>query len=432
MWAIRRSIGHGLGLLLTIGSVYGIARSWIFDGFTHFLFDASVLGAYLGVAPRLLRPGAESGKAIRSWVIALSLLPLILILCSPFLDAQPIEVQLLGLRPAVLFLPLLLLGAMVSREDWSALAMWGAFTAIGAAVVMLGEYLWGVETFFPMNDASKIIYLSQDVGHSGEFRLPATFSSAHAYGGTMVAIVPLLLLLVESSGWRRLLAVMGLLAAVLGIFGCGARSPVLALGLVGVVVALRALRRPALRLAVLATALVAGVVVSREERFQRFETLSDEEYVETRVAGSVNMGLLDIFGEYPLGRGLGSAVGTSIPYFLMAEAKPQVGMESEYARIMIEQGVLGLVLWMSFAIWTLSRAPFRSQRLGGVADVGIWAFCAFSWGQGFIGTGFLASIPLTMVLLLYMGFLGSAMASESSPGVAPFVDPGRFVARQST
>src|SRR5262249_703196 len=163
------------------------------------------------------------------------------------------------------------------------------------------------------------------------------------------ALVPLLLLLVESGGWRRTLGVAALAAGVLGIFACGARSPVLSLGFVAISVGLRALSRPGMRAAVLITALVAGGVGSRETRFQRFETLWDAEYVQKRVSGSVNVGLVDILGEYPLGRGLGSAVGTSIPYFLMNEAKPQVGMESEYARIAVEQGLLGLVLWMSFA-----------------------------------------------------------------------------------
>src|SRR5690349_9757709 len=146
--AIRRSLGHGLGLLLAIGSVYGIARCWIFDGFTHFLFDASALGAYLGSAPRLLRGRDEKSRVVLSWVITLSALPIALILLSPFLDAQPVLVQLLGLRPALLFLPLLLLGVGVSKEDWTVLATWSAFVALGSALVTLGEYLWGVEAFF--------------------------------------------------------------------------------------------------------------------------------------------------------------------------------------------------------------------------------------------------------------------------------------------
>src|SRR4029453_9775092 len=59
--ATRRSLGHGLGLLLAIGSAYGIVRANVFDGFIHFLFDASVLGLYLGCGRRVL---AEAGVRI--------------------------------------------------------------------------------------------------------------------------------------------------------------------------------------------------------------------------------------------------------------------------------------------------------------------------------------------------------------------------------
>ena len=56
-WLTRRSVGDGLGLLLFIGSVYGLARCRVLDGFTHFWFDASSIGAYAALYSR-----ATSGK----------------------------------------------------------------------------------------------------------------------------------------------------------------------------------------------------------------------------------------------------------------------------------------------------------------------------------------------------------------------------------
>ena len=72
---IRRSFGDGLGLLLAIGSVYGIARCVIFDGFTHFLFDASVLGAYVGGVRRIHETGSFERTGLRSWLLLLGTLP---------------------------------------------------------------------------------------------------------------------------------------------------------------------------------------------------------------------------------------------------------------------------------------------------------------------------------------------------------------------
>ena len=89
-WLARRSLGHGLGLLLAIGSAYGMLRANVYDGVTHFLFDASVLGFYLGAGRRILEVRSEREAKLRLWVIGLCALPFVLILLSPFIDSQPV------------------------------------------------------------------------------------------------------------------------------------------------------------------------------------------------------------------------------------------------------------------------------------------------------------------------------------------------------
>jgi hypothetical protein len=81
-------------------------------------------------------------------------------------------------------------------------------------------------------------------------------------------------------------------------------------------------------------------------------------------------------------------------------------MENEFARISIEEGFPGLLLWVAFALWILLVSPGHYRRFGGTVDLGIWAVCALMWAQGAIGTGVLTSVPGTMILLLYMGALG--------------------------
>jgi hypothetical protein len=400
-----------MGLLLAIGSVYGIARCQIYDGFTHFLFDAAVLGAYLG-GVRCLRTGLASAR-LKTWIVALAILPVFLILLSPMLDAQPFLVQLLGIRPALLFLPLVLFGAAMEIKDFRALALWAAPVTMAAGIVAVGEYVWGLESFFPVNEASKIIYLSQDVGE-GAYRIPSTFSSAHAYGGTMLALLPLLAYLVEEGGWRQKLGITAAGMAILGIFACGARTPVIGLAFLAVVMGLRGLRSPNLRAAMIAIGIIGVLVVPRESRLQRYETLSDTDYVRSRVAGSVNVGLIDTIVDYPFGRGLASAVGTSIPFFLIDEARPQVGLESEYARIAVEQGLIGVLLWVGFAGYVLLRNPFKVHRLGGPPDTGMWAVSVFSWILGLIGTGMLASVPGTLLLFTYMGAVVTSANEKES------------------
>jgi len=413
----RKSLGDGLGLLLLIGSLYGIARCRVFDGFIHFLFDASVLGVYVGAYPRLVSAKTETVLRLRRWILTLAILPVLLIFMSPFMDAQPVLIQLLALRPILLFLPLLLLGASVAPAEIHRLAGWAVAVAIGTGVVALAEYLIGVEPFFPVNDASRIIYMSRDIGEARAFRIPATFSSAHAYGGTMVGLVPLLVLLLDDERtWMRILTMAALCVAALGVFACAARLPFIGLLLVFATIVLRGVRRTGIRAGAVAVIALLALMVPRADRLQRFESLSDPEYVSSRAEISLNAGLVDTILEQPLGRGLGSAVGTSIPYFLADEAKPQIGLESEFARIGIEQGLAGLGLWLAFAGALLLRNPKSLVRFGGVADVGMWVYCIFSWASGLIGSGFLSAIPGTMLLMIYMGVIA---ASEKQPAPVP-------------
>ena len=222
--------------------------------------------------------------------------------------------QLLGLRPALFFLPFLPLEARppsVARQLADGLRQSARHCGRDA------EYVIGVEPFFPVNEASRIIYLSRDIGESNAIRIPSTFSSAHAYGGTMVGLVPLLVLLLESRNFReRALGAIALCCAALGVFACGARLPFIGLLVVAATIVIRGVRRNDIRVAAVAIGAVLALTVSRDERLQRFETLSDSAYVGSRFEGSVNENLLEILAEHPVGRGLGSAVGTSIPYFL--------------------------------------------------------------------------------------------------------------------
>jgi O-antigen ligase len=145
-------------------------------------------------------------------------------------------------------------------------------------------------------------------------------------------------------------------------------------------------------------------VVSGDERLQRFRTLEDTEYVTQRIAMSVNMGFFELAREFPLGNGLGGG-GTSIPYFLQGRLRRPVRMENEYARIVLEQGLPGLALWLAFIIWVFTRRPapksdpwFLGRRLARVATAAY--FCS-----GLIGIGLLTAIPHTGLFLLLTGWI---------------------------
>ncbi|MGP0073329.1 MAG: O-antigen ligase family protein [Bryobacteraceae bacterium] len=407
-WAGKRSLGIGIVGLLTFGYFFGIIRANLLSTTTYFIFDAALVGLYLS-QKWSASSDSRNASALRTWFLLLLFWPVLLLL-MPF---QPLLVSLVGLRGCVFFLPMLWLGSRLRERDLYQVSMGIAALNLAALGFALAEYVLGVPRFFPMNVVTQIIYNSRDVA-GGFLRIPATFSSAHAFGGMMVYSIPYLIGIWDQAENPRvrLLAVLGAAAALLGVLLCAARLDfVLSVALV--LVAIWNGRMKASRRALFAILIAILMIVAlKNERLQRFKTLSDTDAVEGRISGSVNRGFFEILIEHPLGNGLGGG-GTNMPSFLQSQVRNPIGLENEYARILSEQGVIGLMLWMGFIGWFLSRTKviFRkgpwatSRRL-------IWGLSIVGLATGVMGTGLLASIPGTAVLLLGMGFVASPLKSQ--------------------
>jgi hypothetical protein len=160
--------------------------------------------------------------------------------------------------------------------------------------------------------------------------------------------------------------------------------------------------------------LVGGVVaflVKGNERLQRFASLQDAELVTERIQGSANLSVIELLLSHPMGTGLGSAFGTSIPSFLQhLMTQDPIGAENEYARIGLEQSLVGVTLWIGFLIWLLARP--RGGWPGGwaVAERLTWLFVLLSWATAMLGCGTLSAVPGTCILLFQMGLLGRSQA----------------------
>ena len=345
------------------------------------------------------------------WIIVI-MLWCVLLVPLPF---QPFLVSLVGWRGNVFFLPMLLLGSRMKDDDLREMSTGFAILNLAALGFAAAEYFKGVEAFYPPSAVTSIIYASTDVA-GGYFRIPAIFNNAHAFGGTMVASLPYLI-----GGWdraetkrTRMLNILGIAAALLGILMSATRQNFV-IGTVLVLVVLVTRRGSVASLLVFLLLIGAAVYVAMtNERFQRFKSLGDTGAVSDRIAGSVNRGFFEILLEYPMGNGLGGG-GTSIPYFLSGQVRNPIGMENEYARILCEQGIIGLLLWIGFVIWFFSR-------MGTAFAKGLWVNCrrmvwclaAFSLATSWIGVGLLTAIPQTPILLLGMGWTATWSAVEFS------------------
>ncbi len=401
--AARRSLVAGFAVLMLVGYAYGVIRANSLDGFSHLLFDCSLFGLY---AARLFAPLPLEDRVrldpLRTWVAVLIGWPIILFL----VPRQDVLVELVGLRGNTLLLPCLLLGATLTKDDLYSLAWWLAVLNIAAAIFGVVQFVTGVEPFFPRNPVTETIYRSSDIAGYTAYRIPSSFTSAHAYAGTMVVTLPLLVgawMQGPQRRWHRPLFGVALVMSVLAVFATGTRLPFVLLLLIATAVLFSGQIGAGHRLRWIFLAAVIAWAISGEARLQRFTTLAESDFVANRVIGSVNLGFFELMSQYPLGNGLGGG-GTSIPYFLQDRIRNSVGIENDYARVLLEQGVPGLVLWVTFLVWLLTRRPAGDpstrlhRQLVRVCGAGVFA-------SGLLGIGLMTSIPSTAVLLLSLGWM---------------------------
>ncbi len=407
VWLLtQRSLGWGLAGVLAVGYFNGYIRANYLSVYTTFMFDLAVLGLYVGAG---LGHPQEVLAALRSpagqWVAALIAWPALMCV----LPINDLLVQLVAFRATVWFLPVLLIAARLRPADLAVLARVLAVLNLIALGGGLYIYRYGVEAVYPENAVTNIIYRSRDVGGDGYHRVPSFFLNAHAYGGTMLLSLPLLLDRLLGRGVRggdRLLAGCGTAAALVGILLCAARQPVVQLALLGVCAWGIARFHVWIGLGMGLVAAATVTIAQTDARLQRAWTLLETEQVSERVRASANESFVELLLSYPAGAGMGSSVGTSIPYFLADRAPRGIGLENEYSRILVDQGWVGLGLWLGFLVWLLHRPPPVWLRVEwGVGVVVMYAAVLVNWSTAFIGTGTLSSIPASVLLLVQMGVL---------------------------
>jgi hypothetical protein len=416
----RRSLTAGLGSVLTVGYLYGILRANYLDTFAPFLFDAAALGFYAGVLLRPLPPAGGPTAALRGWVFVLAGWVVVMF----FLPLQHPLIQLVGLRGNAFLLPFLLVGGWLRGEDAGRLSVWLACLNVLAVGFAAAEFVVGVPAFYPQNAVTELIYNSNDVAGYTALRIPATFANAHAYAGTMVSTVPWLVGALVQPGrrwWARGWLMIGIAAALLGVFLTATRVGIVLLCVLVLVTTVSGRLRGASWLGWVAMLAGVGYVVSTEERMQRFLTLFNTEEVLERMEGSVNLSFFELLSRYPMGNGLGAG-GTSIPFFLQGLIANPVSLENEYSRILLEQGVVGLALWAAFIAWVFTRptpprgAPWwLGWRL-------LWYASAGNFALAVLGTGLMTAIPMTVLLFLGLGFMATY---HPAPAPAVARDPVR-------
>lgn len=424
-WAGKHSLALGIVGLLTFGYFYGIVRANLLSTGSYFMFDSALVGLYASQKWSQFSDSPRS-SVLRGWLLLLMLWPCLLVLL-PF---QPLLVSLVGLRGAIFFIPMAWLGSRLRGREVYVVSLGLAVLNLLTMGFATAEYFMGVPRFYPVNASTQLIYASSDVA-GGFYRIPGTFVHAHVFGGMMVATIPYLIGTWAQAQDRRvkLLAVLGTAAALLGVLMSATRiNFVISAVLVLVVIWNGRMKARQRALFVLLIVGMMGVALNNA-RLERFKSLSDTDYVEDRISGSVNRSFFEILLDYPFGNGLGGG-GTSMPYFLQGQVRNPIAMENEYARILSEQGIIGLLLWCGFLFWFFSRSgiilakgPWATTRRM------IWGLSVVGLISGLIGTGMLLAVPESAVFLMGIGFIATPMAPDGSErrprGMTPAMLPQR-------
>jgi cell division protein FtsW (lipid II flippase) len=173
-----------------------------------------------------------------------------------------------------------------------------------------------------------------------------------------------------------------------------------------------------------------GWLVSGEQRLQRFMELRNTDSVTERLSWSVNMNFFEIAAQYPFGNGLGGG-GTSIPYFLQDRIANPVLMENEYARIMLEQGIAGLLIWILFILWLFTHRRERRFDAWYLGRRLAWVACGVYFLIGLTGTGLLTSIPQSCLFMLLIGWVGARQpATEPAQAASRYAADSTLTAQQ--
>lgn len=402
----RRSIAAGVIATSAVGYFYGIVRANVPVAASHFIFDAASVGFLLALITRRLTP-AERYKLgrVMPWLVALVAWPTFMLL----LPLQNPLIQLVGWRGQVFFLPYIAVGAMIDGAGARRIAVGLSVLSLIELAFAIAEIELGVPRFYPRNEVTQIIYRSTDVmvGATSTYRLPGTFVQAAAFGGQMASVIPLLLgaMVRERRGSpTRYLLLAAIGASAVCVFLSASRTSAVLLFVLALAATFSGRVRNFPWFGWIALIAIVTVLIAASPRMRRFISLDNTQYVKTRISGSVNESIFQLALEYPLGNGLGGG-GTSLPYFLQPLLRNQVMIENEYGRLMLEQGLPGLALWLAFIVWALSR-PLPSDR--DPWQLGKWlarGCLGFSFVMAQTGTGLLTAIPGTALLLFYMGWI---------------------------
>ena len=342
--------------------VDGFISNWLYPARLPLLYrDFLIIGVYglfinqepVGAWVTQLRERVGRG----AWFLAMSFM--VVGLLQVFNPSSPdVLVWLLGLKVLFLYWPLAILAyAYVDSLD-RARGLLKAIVYVSVPINLFGLYqFWRgpeflVSTFGPGFERATIMAWIEGIGPDDSFlRIIGTFASTGQFSGFLLINAMFCFALLFSAKERRESLIVSGCAVLsfLAMLATGSRGGLVALVVEAALFALLCHRaRQALVVALLiSVSLYYGFDWLSENVSTRFETLRDIEMVRHRTVDTTSAQFVEVFREYPFGRGLGTA--SMAARHLLGEGSSDWTMVENYlSKLQMETGILGVLLFYLF------------------------------------------------------------------------------------
>jgi len=386
--------------------VDGFLSNWLYPARLPLLYrDFLIIGVYglfiskepLGKWVTHLRERVGPG----AWFLAMSFMVLgVLQVLNPL--SPDVLVWLLGLKVLFLYWPLAVLAyAYVDSLD-RARGLLKAIVFFSVPINLFGLYqFWRgpeflVSTFGPGFERATIMAFIEGVSSEESFlRVPGTFASTGQFSSFILinAMFCFGLLFSANDKRERLIVIGCAVLNFLAMLATGSRGGLAVLVVETSVFALLCHRaRQALVVALLVgLTLYFGFNWLGESVVTRFESLRDVEMIRERTLDTTSGMFVEIFNEYPFGRGLGTASLAS-RHLLGEDSSGWAMVENYLSKLQMEMGILGVLLFYLL----LGNLSFRWLRvwltpLEGSArdlDLSLAAYCLTLFITGGVIGGF--------------------------------------------
>ena len=340
----------------------GFISNWLYPAVLPLLYrDFLIIGVYgFFIAQEPVEQWAtQLRKRVGpdAWLFAMSFVVLGLLQVFNPLSAD-VLVGLLGLKILLLYWPLAVLGYAYVDSLERARGLLKAIVFFSVPINLFGLYqFWRgpeflVSTFGPGFERATILAFIEGVAADDSFlRIPGTFASTGQFSSFLLidAMFCFGLLFSAREKRERMILIGCAVLNFVTLLATGSRGAFVVLVMQSGVFALLCRRaRQAVGVALLVgLSLYYGFNWLGDSVISRFESLRDMEMIRERTVDTTSGMFVDVFNEYPFGRGLGTA-SLATRHLLGEDSTGWAMVENYLTKLQMETGILGVLLFYLF------------------------------------------------------------------------------------